>query len=285
MIEGRPSRTALGAAMRRAAHQLLDHPPVFEDPCALPILGPEGAARVRREAVRPFARLRGRRLRAFLAARSRVAEDALSESYDRGVRQYVLLGAGLDTFSCRAGDRFPGLRIIEADHPDTQAWKRWQLREVGLRPSEALRFAPVDFTRDDLGAALALAGYDADRPAVFAWLGVSMYLEEEAVYRMLRWLAATAPGGTAVFDYLASTDALPFWVRWRARRSERRVAAQGEPWRSRFDPVVLRSILRGFEFGSVVDLGADELRARFFATRRGGLRGGGTGRIVIATVG
>jgi O-methyltransferase involved in polyketide biosynthesis len=126
-----PSRTAQGAAMHRAAHQLLDTPPIFEDPLAVRIIGPEAEQELR-GGTDWHARDRAGGLRAFIAMRSRLAEDGLSSAVARGIRQYVLLGAGLDTFAYRAGDGFSGVTIFEIDHPATQAWKRARLEELAI---------------------------------------------------------------------------------------------------------------------------------------------------------
>src|ERR1700744_1784037 len=144
MEDNSPSRTALGAAMHRAAHQLLDHPPIFADPYALRIVGPQAQAELRSGASR-HADVRIRGLRAFIAARSRFSEDKLAEAVAHGVPQYVLLGAGLDTFAYRAAQTYPGLAVFEVDHPATQGWKRERLAQAGLTLPDALTFAPVHF--------------------------------------------------------------------------------------------------------------------------------------------
>src|ERR1700744_833636 len=144
MEANQPSRTAQGAAMHRAAHQILDRPPVFEDPLALKIIGPEAEAELR-NGNDPRTDRRAAGLRAFIAARSRFSEDTLAEGVAKGVRQYVLLGAGLDTFAYRAARNYPGLAVFEVDHPATQGWKRERLAQAGLTLPDALTFAPVNF--------------------------------------------------------------------------------------------------------------------------------------------
>jgi methyltransferase (TIGR00027 family) len=163
-----PSRTALRVALRRAAHQLYDSPVIFPDPVAVPILGQTYAEELRRtprRTDRPFSIA----LRAFLVARSRYAEDNLSRAVTAGVRQYVLLGAGLDTFAYR--NPYPGLRVFEVDHPATQQWKRDLLQRSGIRIPERLTYVPVDFESQSLSAQLQTSGFNIHGPAFFAWLG------------------------------------------------------------------------------------------------------------------
>jgi len=143
MRDGRPSATAHRAAERRAAHQLLDHPPVFVDPFAIPILGSQAAALLQSPAASQS--WAARRLRAFLAVRSRFAEDQLARAVERGVRQYVILGAGLDTFAYR--NPHGGLRVFEVDHPMTQSWKRTRLDAAQIAVPESVSYVPVNFER------------------------------------------------------------------------------------------------------------------------------------------
>ncbi len=186
MDQNQPSRTALGAALHRAAHQLVDTPPVFVDPLAVRIVGGE-TEHVLAYAQEDEAARAG--LRAFIAARSRFTEDCLAEACDRGVRQYVLLGAGLDTFAYRSSARFPGLRVFEVDHPATQGWKRERLAAAGISIPPSLTYVPVDFDREILSERLAHAGFEALAPALFAWLGVTPYLTSESVLATLSWVA------------------------------------------------------------------------------------------------
>src|SRR3982074_2029576 len=173
-----PSRTALRVALRRAAHQLYDAPPlILDDPIAVPILGTTYSGELCRTPTRPD-RPFSVALRAFLVARSRYAEDTLARAIAQGVTQYVLLGAGLDTFAHR--DPYPHLRIFEVDHPATQQWKR-ELLETGSLPAPAnLTYVPVDFEREWLPEQLYSAGFNPQVPTFFAWLGVVPYLTLEA---------------------------------------------------------------------------------------------------------
>src|SRR5271165_4327165 len=168
MQEGKFSRTARRVAIRRAAHQLLDQPRVFDDPLALLIIGAETAQDLRTNPKEHHAFSRA--FRAFMAARSRYAEDELARAVAYGVRQYVVLGAGLDTFAYR--NPHPGLRAFEVDHPATQAWKREQLQAAGIAIPAGLTFVPIDFERQTLADGLARAGFDNGATAFFSWLGV-----------------------------------------------------------------------------------------------------------------
>jgi methyltransferase (TIGR00027 family) len=271
------SRTALGAAMHRAAHQLLDVPPVFADPLALRIIGPEAERALRTGEDARFARAG---LRAFVAARSRFAEDGLAEAHARGLRQYVLLGAGLDTFAYRSG--LPGLAVFEVDHPATQAWKRTRLTEAGIAIPGSVVYAAVDFDREPVAVALARAGFDAARPACFAWLGVTPYLTREAVLETLGFVAGLGSGSEIVFDY-AERPAGGESALGRAHQAlAARVAAVGEPFRSEFEPAALDAEVRRLGFSGVEDLGAEALNARYFQGRSDGLRLLGRGRLLRA---
>jgi methyltransferase (TIGR00027 family) len=171
MQPGQPSLTARGAAGHRAAHQLLEDGRIFRDPLAVRILGGD-PDEIAREAEAAPSR---RPMRLFIAVRTRFAEDALAAAAERGARQLVVLGAGLDTFAHRNPHEGAGLRVFEVDHPATQAWKRARLAEAGLAAPPSLTFAPVDFERQTLADGLAAAGFDPAAPSFFTWLGVVPY--------------------------------------------------------------------------------------------------------------
>src|SRR5436305_911210 len=199
MQPGQPSRTALGAAGLRAAHQLLDGAAIFKDPLALRILGADADGLVR-DAETETDPLR-QRLRWFIAARSRIAEDALAAAVKRGARQLVVLGAGLDTTAYRA---LPSqdLRMFEVDHPATQAWKRERLVEAGIQLPASLTFVPVDFERATLPEGLGASGFDPAQPTFFTWLGVVPYLTDEAIFSTLGFIAGLPGRAEVVFDYV-----------------------------------------------------------------------------------
>jgi methyltransferase (TIGR00027 family) len=280
-VKDRPSLTAWRVALSRAAHQILDRPPVLDDPVALAIVGERGVARIRALALR-YQLPPSRYLRAFLAARSRVAEEALADSVRRGLRQYVVLGAGLDTFAYRNPYPAAELRVFEVDHPATQAWKRRRLAAASLAPPESLTFVPADFESQSLPAQLESAGFHAGEPAFFSWLGVTMYLTRAAVLGTLGYIAALPQRSGVVFDYAVPPATLNPMRRVLVRAVMSRVAAAGEPWKSFFDPRELAAELRALGFRQLEDLGPDELNARFFRERADGLRVGGLGRLMSA---
>jgi methyltransferase (TIGR00027 family) len=269
--------------MRRAAHQVLDRPTVFEDPTAVRMAGGPGAdfdERLRRSEQSPIAPF----LRAFMAVRSRCAEDELARAMTRGVTQYVVLGAGLDTFCCRNPYPADKLRLFEVDHPATQMWKRERIDAAGLRPTGALTFVPVDFETQSLGAALEAAGYAACERALFSWLGVAPYLDAPTVKATLRFVAAAPAGSGVVFDYAVSPDGLNPVQRVVFDTLSSKVAAVGEPFRSFFDPQALAAELREIGFREIDDLDPDALNHRYFRGRADGLKVGGLARLLIAWV-
>lgn len=277
-----PKISALRVAKIRAVHQLLDAPVVFEDPLALKILGP-----VEEAALRDYPEhydagwLRG--LRASLAARGRLAEDEWARVRAGGVRQFVILGAGLDTFAYRHPDA-EGCRVYEVDLPATQQWKRECLRAAGIGEPPWLTFVPLDFESATLAGALGAAGFRFAEPAFFSWLGVTMYLAEAAIMDTLRFIASLPAGSGAVFDYAV----LPALLSPREQMGVRIVAAKtaehGEPWKSFFDPAALVPRLRELGFGEVEDLGPEPINARYFANRADGLRKSGVTHLMRASV-
>jgi methyltransferase (TIGR00027 family) len=276
MQEGRPSATAQGAALLRAAHQLLDQPRVLDDPLALRVAGPEAEATLRADPA-PFQTDERRHLRAFIAMRSRYAEDELAQAVRRGIRQYVVLGAGLDTFAYR-NPPSNALRVFEVDHPQTQAWKQRRLREASIALPPCLTFAPVDFESETLAGALRAAGLRTDEPAFFSWLGVTVYLTHAAVMETLRYVASTpAAGSEIVFSFVPPHAGSRSGI-------GHRTASLGEPWVTFFDPAELERELRAMGFGRTEHVSPAYANRRYFADRADGLRVGGTGHLMKATV-
>ena len=281
MREARPSRTAYMVAMRRAAHQIFDNPKVFDDPIALAILGPGAEQRLRSEP--RFLNRLGRAVRASMAARSRYAEDQLARAIERGTRQYVILGAGLDTFAYRNPHPQPDLRVFEVDYPATQEWKRERLAAAGISTPPSLTFAPVNFEHQTLAEGLREAGFDASRPAFFSWLGVTMYLERETAMGTFRFIASCGRGSGVTFDYIVPRETLNWTGQLILRAMERRVARAGEPFRTFFAPEELRDELGRMGFRAIEDLGGAELNERYFKNRADGLRVPGVlGRFMTA---
>jgi methyltransferase (TIGR00027 family) len=265
MRPGQPSRTALGAAGLRAAHQVLDGAAIFEDPLALRILGADAGDLVRKvQAERDPYR---QRLRWFIAARSRVADDALAEATKRGACQLAVLGAGLDTTAYRALPSHD-LRIFEVDHPATQTWKRERLAEAGIPLPAALTFVAIDFERATLAQGLAAAGFDPALQTFFSWLGVVPYLTDDAIFSTLGYIAGLPGGAHVVFDYVNPPDTMTEPGR-RAMHEAliARVAGLSEPLRNHFDSDALHARLRALGFHDVEDLGWPEIAARFLSSR------------------
>jgi methyltransferase (TIGR00027 family) len=280
-VRDRPSLTAWRVALSRAAHQILDAPRVLEDPIALAIVGADAVAAIRAAPLR-YRLPPALYLRAFLVARSRVAEEALAQAVQHGVRQYVVLGAGLDTFAYRNPYPAERLTVFEVDHPATQAWKGRQLEAARIAAPGSLRFAPVDLESESLPERLASAGLRADEPAFFSWLGVSMYLTRAAIDATLGYVAGLPQGSGIVFDYAVPPQSLPLVRRVVVRALLRRVAAAGEPWKTFFEPRELAAALRGLGFSECEDFGPEELNAHFFRDRGDGLRTGALGRVMYA---
>ena len=264
MHEFGASRTALRVAARRAAHQILDRPPVFEDPLALAIAGAEAVEKAASETPSPS-------LRAFMAARSRFAEDELARAVARGVRQYVVLGAGLDTFAYRNPHAALGLRVFEVDHPATQEWKRARLLSAGIAiPAETV-FVAVNFERQSLADALPSAGFRAGEPAFFSWLGVVPYLTEAAFLATMSFIAGLPPATGVVFDYAVARHALSPREQLALDALASRVAAAGEPFHLFFDPAALAAQVRQLGFRHLEDLDPADLNSRYFRDRADGL--------------
>jgi methyltransferase (TIGR00027 family) len=281
MDPSQASRTALRVALRRAAHQVLDTPRVFTDPLAAAIIGDE-ARRLDHPASHTGL---DRAARAFMAVRSRIAEDALDVAVQNGVRQYVVLGAGLDTFAYRNAHETAGLRVFEVDYPSTQHWKRERLAHAGIPIPASVVFAPVDFEHETLAAGLAAVGFDVRSPAFFSWLGVTMYLTVEAVASTLRYIGHLPERGGVVFDYGVPPSTLSLTERLVLEGLSARVAAAGEPFTSFFEPADLARRVGAAGLDVVDDLGRDEINARYFSDRADGLAlRGRLGRILIARV-
>ena len=285
MIEAQPSRTALRVALRRAAHQVHDaRPLVFDDPLAVKILGPEFTEEIKRSPPaekRPFSAA----LRAFMVCRARFAEDVLAAGVlEDHVRQYVVLGAGLDTFAYR--NPFVELRVFEVDHPATQAWKRERLRSARIVVPESMQFVAVDFETMSLRQELLRAGFDFSVPAAVAWLGVVPYLTAEGFAATMRVLERMAPGSSVVFDYSQPREVLPAVEQQMLDSISARVAQAGEPFQLFFTPGQLAEEMEHYGWRVVEDLDGRGLNARYLAGRHDGLvLRGSAGRICHARVG
>jgi methyltransferase (TIGR00027 family) len=278
MRDAKPSRTALRVAMRRAAHQLLDEPRVFDDPLAVAIA--DGESERPPDAIQPFARS----LRAFIAVRSRYAEDRLARAVEQGVRQYVVLGAGLDTFAYRNPFQSAGLHVFEVDHPATQEWKRERLGQVYISVPKELTFVAIDFERESLDDGLAKAGFDKQRPAFFSWLGVTPYLSRPAFDATIEFIAGLPSGSGLAFDFAMERSLLSPIQQVALDALAARVARAGEPFRLFFDPAALAIDLTRLGFSHIEDLNCDRINERYFADRSDGLAVSGGGHLLSAWV-
>ena len=258
MKPNEPSRTALVPALQRAAHQVLDHGSILDDPFAMRILGEDEKAVLQFANQHPLASIG----RLFAAARSRIAEDALSGAVERGFRQIVILGAGLDTFALRSPHGAREIRIYEADHPATQAWKRQRVAEAQLAFPPWLILVPVDFERGNLAKALLAAGFHENSPAFFSWLGVVPYLTEDAIGSTLDYIASIQ-NSEVVFDYLEPTQAFSEEMRELVTQRAEQLEKSDERWASRFEPAEIAAILRSHGFSYIEDIDFQEIRSRF----------------------
>jgi methyltransferase (TIGR00027 family) len=279
METGRASRTAFRVAMRRAVHQILDRPCVLDDPIAVPLLGSGFAIDEIREA-HPVARA----FRSFMAARSRYSEDCLAAAVADGVEQYVVLGAGLDTFAYR--NPFARLRVFEVDFPATQEWKRVLLAESAITVPENLTFVPLDFEHRTLAESLADAGFKANAPALFSWLGVVPYLTRDAFRATLRTIAQLPPGTGICFDYALSPEILSDERRRALEALAARVATAGEPFLQFFTPEELAGELFDAGFRRVEQCDSAQLNELYFRDRTDGLQlpAEGLGKLATAWV-
>ena len=285
IAHGQPSLTALTAAAARAAHLIVDNEPViFADTLAQAMLGE------RAEELLSYHRAHGTHpvlagARAQVTCRSRYAEDRLADAIGRGIRQYVLLGAGLDSFAYRS-PLAGGVRVFEVDHPATQEYKR-RVREVAGGDggtAGGVRFVAADFGRDSLGEALRRAGFDAGQPALVSWLGVTMYLDESAIEATVAVLGGFAPGTEVVVDYMLPAGMRDAAGRMYADLVGQAAAEWGEPWRSVFAPRAMAALLARHGFGPARDVGQRDMIPAAAWDRSDALRPAELSRIAHAAI-
>jgi methyltransferase (TIGR00027 family) len=254
---------------------LFDKPLVFDDPLAMSIVGEQVAAKLRTSPSDNEDRF-SRALRAMMAVRSRYAEDQLATAVSWGVRQYVVLGAGLDTFAYRNRFRDQGLHVFEVDHPATQAWKRELLSVARIAVPPELTFVPVNFEQQNLREELRSSGFRGrafrcEEPAFFSWLGVVMYLTHEAFTSTMNFVGSLPAGSGIALDYAIVPSSLGFLERIVFEGVKRRVAAAGEPFRLFFPPQKIAAELKQSGFADLEDLGREAINTRYFAGRADGL--------------
>jgi methyltransferase (TIGR00027 family) len=255
--KGQPSATATFAAMLRPAHLLWDdEPKIFADTLALQLCGCANAA-VLREQLDQIAAEAARSTSPILAQtflhcataqivmRSRYVEGEVGLAIGRGISQYVILGAGLDSFAYRRPGLVDVLRVFEVDHPATQIRKRTRLEETGVELPANLSFVPVDFEKESLIEGLRMSGFRTDTPAMFSWLGVTMYLTPEAIFSTLRTVAALAPETQIIFQYSVPKEFVDTERQKILAVRAAFTAARGEPIQTFFEPIRLAEQLRG----------------------------------------
>ncbi|MEU9125425.1 class I SAM-dependent methyltransferase [Streptomyces sp. NPDC048506] len=276
-----PDNTAVRTALWRAMHVQVDPAPhVLADETGLHLAGPDDDWR-RRPDMDPHAT---RGFRAAIVARARFVEDLIVQQVDRGVTQYVILGAGLDTFAQRRPEVASRLRVFEVDQPGPQAWKRRRLVELGYGIPDWLHLVPVDFeASEDWLKKLAAAGFDASRPAVIVSTGVTMYLTKDATAATLRQISGLATGSTLAMTFLLPIELLDDADRPGLRASKEGAQASGTPFISFYTPPEMLALAREAGFEDARHVSGDSLSERYFADRTDGLRPSGGEDLLLAT--
>jgi len=267
---GAPESTAVRVALWRAIHVHVDPPPhVLEDEVGLRLIAPDDDWR-RRPDMDPIGT---RGFRAAIVARARFLEDLVAEEAGQGLDQYVILGAGLDTFAQRRPELASQMRIFEVDEPGPQEWKRRRLTELGFGIPDWLRFVPVDFELSDTWIGLlADIGFDRSRPAVVSSTGVTMYLNKEATMATLRVLAGLAPGSTLAMAFLLPPNLLDETDRLVLEATQKAAGQSGTPFVSLYGPEEIVRMAREAGFADARHVAGSSLADRYFSGRSDGLR-------------
>lgn len=276
-----PDHTAVRTALWRAMHVLVDaSPPVFDDVVGLKLVSPDESWRQR-----PDMHPEGSRgYRSSIVGRARVIEDLVEERASAGVSQYVILGAGLDTFAQRRSDFASRLRVFEIDKPETQEWKRNRLVDLGFGIAPNLRFVPVDFEAgESWREKLSTSGFDASEPAVITSTGVTMYLTLKANRVALREIASFAPGTSLAMTFMVPLEMIPEPERAGHQMVYERAAAAGTPFLSFFRPEEMVALAREVGFKTATHFSRDEIIAKYFANRSDGLQPSTGEEFLIAT--
>ena len=277
---GIPDSTAVRVALWRALHVEVDAPPhVLEDMVGLKLAAPEEGWRQRGDMHPEGTRM----FRASIVARARFIEDLVAEQSARSVDQYVLLGAGLDTFVQRRPELATRLRVFEIDQPGTQAWKRQRLVELGYGIPDGLKLVPVDFEAGGWLEQLKRAGFEASQPAVVASAGVSMYLTRDATRATLRQIAALARGSTLAMTFLLPMELVDPALRPGFQQAEKGARASGTPFINVFAPPEMLALAREAGFRDARHVPAATLAQRYFAGRSDGLRPLAGEELLVAT--
>lgn len=301
MEPSKASRTALATSLMRAIHTRSDRAPLLDDPWGDRLVPQDVQADMRASAMARLdpalragadparvldASLRANAAYAGVILRSRYTEDMLQAAVGRGITQYVLVGAGFDSFLCRRPAWAEGLQVFEVDHPATQQLKRESLRRCGIPESGATHFVAADLSRETLQSALARSPFQPAQPTFFSWLGVTVYLTREANLATLRAIASCAPAGSElVFTYV---DEAMFRAEHPGNAAFDRlrgsVSSVGEPFRSGFDPATMAPLLRETGLELIENLDRDQAVARYDPAGANDLRSGSAGYMAHARV-
>jgi methyltransferase (TIGR00027 family) len=280
-VTATPDNTAVRVALWRALHVEIDPPPhVLADEIGMQLAAPDAGWQQRADMNPKWTS----RNRASIVARARFVEDLVATQLEAGVVQYVILGAGLDTFAQRRAEVAARLRIFEVDQAPTQAWKRQRLVDLGYELPDSLRFVPVDFEAgDSWWDKIVAANFDGNRPAVVASTGVSMYLTKDTIAATLRQVAAFAPGSTLAMSFIVPLELVDADERQALQGAERGARAAGTPWLSFFTPAEILELARSAGFHDARHVSAVELADRYFAGRSDGLRPSSAEQLIVAT--
>ena len=264
----RPSKTAELAAAIRALYMRRASPPLFVDPLAESMLGPLWSriisSRLLTWLVVDVLLRRLAPIGPAVVVRARYGEDHAESAVGQGVDQYVIVGAGYETFAMRRDDLMARLTVYELDQPGTQEMKLLRMKDAGIPEPDGVRYVAADLNAETLDAALARYGFDATRPALFSWFGVTYYLGEDAIRETLGSIATKmAPGSSVMFDYLADSDATPAAARDLRNRCADFVARRGEPWISSFSPEEMAALLADTGFSEIESLEPDRIAPRY----------------------
>lgn len=292
MEAGQYSKTALATAYIRAYHAARDTPRIFDDFLAHRLIKPEEC----RSFGPPLADLQPtaesadeeagssdktvmdwwiKVIAGAILARARYTEDCIEKAVRRGMHQYVILGAGMDTFALRRPEFLKELQVFEIDHPETQAFKRERLAQANLDPPAALHFVPVDLARERLSAALERSSYNPKAMTLFSWPGVTYYLTREEVLSTFGAIRTLAPSGSAVvFDYLDSGFFAPENPHKSVHLVLEKVQGVGEPMNTGFDPPDLAAELARLGYRFLEDMSATEIERHYFSERTDGYHAG-----------
>lgn len=277
-----PNNTAVRTALWRALHLQVDASPhIIEDEVGLRLAAPDPNWQQRPDMHPGFTK----QARASIVARARLVEDLVSSAITQGIHQYVILGAGLDTFALRRGDLMSKITVYEIDEPDTQAWKRQRLATLGMEVPAKLKFVPVDFEKNaHWPTSLVDAGFDKSSPAVIASTGVSMYLTRQAISQTLREVATLAPRTMLAMSFLIPVEDLDPEDRPLLEIAIRGAAAAGTPFLSFFTPGQILELSAEAELPNARVVSGDDLNARYFSGRSDGFCTSNGEQLLVATV-